>query len=129
MTKINVQVFNSIHEVEPQVWDQIVAGRGFQSHKWYQFGERAMPDCPPTYLIASEGNTPIASAALFRIYNEPLPLPEVARRFMASVFKHRPLLVCRSPLADTSALLLPGEPLRDETLTVLAEAAQEKFKK
>ena len=128
MAKLNVQVFNSINDIEPSIWDQIVAGRGFQSHHWYQFGERAMPDCPPTYLIAWDGKTPVASAALFRVYNEPLPLPEVARRFMASVFKHRPLLVCRSPLADTSALLLPGEPLRDETLTVLGKAAQDQFK-
>jgi hypothetical protein len=129
MAKLDVQVFNSINEIEPQVWDRIVAGRGFQSHTWYQFGERAMADCPPTYLVAWEGKTPVASAALFRVYNEPLPLPEVARRFMASIFKHRPLLVCRSPLADTSALLLPGEPMRDETLKVLGQAAREEFKK
>lgn len=129
MTKINVQVFNSINEIEPEVWDRIVSGRGFQSHKWYQFGERAMADCPPTYLVAWDNDVPIAGAALFKVYNEPLPLPEVARRFMASVFKHRPLLVCRSPLADTSALLLPGEPLRDEALTILGKAAQDQFKK
>ena len=128
MAKLEVQVFNSIHEIEPGIWDRIVAGRGFQSHHWYQFGERAMADCPPTYLIAWDEKTPVASAALFRVYNEPLPLPEVARRFMASVFKERPLLVCRSPLADTSALLLPGEPVRDEALKVLGETAQEQFR-
>ena len=129
MAKLNVQAFKSIHEIDPQIWDRIVAKRGFQSHHWYQFGERAMADCDPTYLVAWNGDTPIASAALFKVHNEPLPLPEVARRFMASVLKHRPLLVCRSPLADTSALLLPGEPLRDEALTVLAKAAHEEFKK
>jgi hypothetical protein len=128
MTELNVQVFSSINEIEPDVWDRIVAGRGFQSHHWYQFGERAMADCPPTYLVAWQKNVPVAGAALFKVYNEPLPLPEVARRFMASVFKHRPLLVCRSPLADTSALLLPGEPLRDVVLKTLAQAAQEQFK-
>ena len=129
MAKLKVQSFNSIHEIDPEIWDRIVAGRGFQSHHWYQFGERAMADCPPTYLIAWDGDTPIAGAVLFKIHNEPLPLPEVARRFMASVFKRRPLLVCRSPLADTSALLLPGEPVRDEALTILAQAAQEEFKR
>ena len=128
MTKLNVQVFNSINEIEPEVWNRIVAGRGFQSHHWYQFGERAMADCPPTYLVGWDNDVPIASAALFKVHNEPLPLPEVARRFMASIFKERPLLVCRSPLADTSALLLPGEPLRDQALTTLALAAQEQFK-
>ena len=128
MAKLNVQVFNSINEIEPEVWDRIAAGRGFQSHRWYQFGEHAMADCPSTYLVAWDKKTPIAGAALFKVYNEPLPLPEVARRFMASVFKRRPLLVCRSPLADTSALLLPGEPLRDGALTTLAQAAYEQFK-
>lgn len=129
MAKLTVQVFNSIHEIEPKTWDRIVAGRGFQSHHWYVFGERAMADCRPTYLIASDGDTPVAGAALFKVHNEPLPLPAIARRFMASLFKHRPLLVCRSPLADTSALLLPGEPLRDVVLSTLAHAAQEQLKK
>jgi len=129
MANLNVQTYNSIHEIDPKIWDRIVAGRGFQSHNWYQFGERAMADCAPTYLIAWDGDTPLASAALFRVHNEPLPLPKVARRFMASVFKRRPLLVCRSPLADTSALLLPGEPLRDEALSALTRAAREEFKR
>ncbi len=129
MAKLNVQVFKSIHEIDPEVWDQVAARRGFQSHNWYQFGERAMKDAPPTYLVASDGSTPVAGAALFRVHNEPLPLPEVARLFMESIFKHKPLLVCRSPLADTSAMLLPGQPLRDDALTAIAGAAQDEFKK
>jgi hypothetical protein len=129
MAKLNVQTFKSIHEIDPEIWERIVAGRGFQSHHWYQFGERAMADCPPTYLIAWEGDIPVGSAALFSVRNEPLPLPKVARRFMASVLKRRPLLVCRSPLADTSSLLLPGEPLRDEALAVLVHTARVEFKR
>ena len=129
MANLNVQVFKSIRDIEPETWDRIAAGRGFQSHRWYVFGERAMADCAPTYLLAKDGDVPVAGAALFKIHNEPLPLPSVARRFMASVLKRRPLLVCRSPLADTSAMLLPGEPLRDEALTTLALAAQAEFKK
>lgn len=129
MSPINVQVANSINEIDPKIWDKIAAGRGFQSHSWYAFGEKAMADCPPTYLIAWDGDTPVASTALFKIRNEPLPLPKVARRFMSSILKRRPLLVCRSPLADTSALILPGEPMRDEVLPILAQAALEEFKK
>jgi hypothetical protein len=129
MPELNVQVFHSIKDIQPDVWNRVAARRGFQSHRWYTFGERAMADCPPTYLIAWDGDTPVAGAALFKIYNEPLPLPSVARRFMSSVLKRRPLLVCRSPLADTSALLLPGEPLRDTALSTLALAAQGEFKK
>jgi len=129
MSKLEFKTYNSITEIEPETWDGIASGRGFQSHKWYTFGEQAMADCLPTYIIAWDGDTPVAGMALFRIKNEPLPLPRVARQFMSSVLKSRPLLVCRSPLADTSALLLPGEPLRDEILPLLASAAQEEFKK
>lgn len=129
MATLNIKVYKSIQEIEPKIWDRIVAGRGFQSHRWYSFGERAMADCPPTYLIAWEGDTPIAGAALFKVRNEPLPLSNVARRFMSSVLKRRPLLVCRSPLADTSALLLPGEPARDIALDALVRVAQNEFKK
>ncbi len=129
MSNLDIKVYNSIQEISPAVWDGIAARRGFQSHRWYAFGERAMADCPPTYLLAYEGDQPVAGAAFFKIHNEPLPLPSVARRFMSSILKKRPLLVCRSPLADTSALLLPGEPLRDEALTAIGRAAQEQFKK
>jgi hypothetical protein len=129
MSNLSVKVYNSIAEISPEIWDGIAAGRGFQSHRWYTFGERAIADNQPTYLIAYDGDQPIAAAALFKVSNEPLPLPSVARQFMASVLKSKPLLICRSPLADTSALLLPGEPLRDQVLIVLAQAAQEQFKK
>lgn len=129
MANLSVQKFNSIHEIDAQVWNKIAAGRGFQSHNWYQFGERAMAECQPTYLIAQDGDTPIAGAALFRVHNEPIPLPKVARRFMSSILKRRPLLVCRSPMADTSALLLPGEPARDDALSAITLAAQDEFKK
>jgi len=129
MNKFQVNIHKSIGEIPPEVWDQIAARRGFQSHRWYTFGERVMQDSPPTYIVAWDGDKPIAGAALFQIKNEPLPLPKVAREFMSSILKRRPLMMCRSPLADTSALLLPGEPLRDEVLPVLASAAQDEFKK
>lgn len=129
MKKIRVQVYKSIQEIDPKTWDKVASTRGFQSHRWYTFGEQVMADCPPTYLVAWDGDTPIAGAALFKIKNEPLPLPKIARQFMSSILKRRPLLVCRSPLANTSALLLPGDPLRDEVLPVLASAAQDEFQK
>ena len=129
MSKLLVKTYKGIEEIPLETWNTVAANRGFQSHSWYSFGERVMHDCPPTYLIAWDGDHPIASAALFKIKNEPLPLPKVARQFMSSVLKRRPLMMCRSPLADTSALLLPGEPLRDEVLPLLASAAQDEFKK
>jgi len=128
MSKLDVQVYKSIQEIEPKLWNQVAAGRGFQSHSWYTFGERAMADSKPTYILVMDGDKPVAGAALFKVHNEPLPLTSVARRFMSSLLKRRPLMVCRSPLADTSALLLPGEPQRDEILPIITAAALEQFK-
>lgn len=129
MSKFHIDIYKSISEISPEVWDQIAAKRGFQSHRWYTFGEQVLQDSPPTYLVVSDEDKPIAGTALFQIKDEPLPLPKVAREFMSSILKRRPLLMCRSPLADTSALLLPGEPLRDEVLPILAKTAQKEFKK
>lgn len=123
-----MQVFNSIHELEPETWDQIVAGRGFQSHRWYAFGERAMSDSPPTYLIANQNEKPIAAAALFRIHNEPLPVPTLAQNFMDAIFRRNPMLICRSPLADASGLLLPDSPFRSEVLSAITSAAQNELR-
>ena len=76
MNKFKVDIHKSILEIPPETWDQIAAGRGFQSHRWYTFGERVMQDSPPTYILASDGDKPIAGAALFQIKNEPLPSAE-----------------------------------------------------
>ena len=129
MNKLEVRTYHSIQDISPELWDTIAARRGFQSHQWYIFGEKAMEGCRPTYLIAFDGEKPVAGAAFFRVHNEPLPLPSVARRFMASVLKKRPLLICRSPLADTSALLLPGGDERDLALAAITKIAREEFKK
>ena len=71
----------------------------FQSHRWYAFGERVMSDCQPFYVLAYEGSR----------------LEAILRRY--------PLLVCRSPLSNTSGLLLPPSPLRDEALHAIGRQA------
>ena len=124
MTAFEIQVHQSIQEIEPALWDNLASGRGFQSHRWYSFGERAMADCPAVYLIAREKNNPIAAAVLYQVRNEPLPLPKLLRIFFDSYFRHKPLLICRSPLADASGLLLPETPIHHHILSTLADAAR-----
>ena len=57
-------------------------------------------NAPPTYLVAWDGDTPVASAALFRVYNEPLPLPSCRTPFygfsiQAQAFARLPVTSCR----------------------------------
>ncbi|MFZ5857581.1 MAG: hypothetical protein ACOYZ6_12180 [Chloroflexota bacterium] len=106
------------------MWDRLSAGRPFQSHRWFQFGERVMDDCEPIYLLAYQGDELIGRAALWTIHNEPLPIgPGIWRALFDLILRRWPLLVCRSPLSSTAGLILPSGQLRRETLTALSHAA------
>ena len=121
-----VQIAHSIHELDPTEWDSLSAERPFQSHRWYVFGEKVMATCRPTYLVARYGDRAIARAAFWLIRNEPLPLPRILQAGFHLFFKHHPLLICRSPLADTSGLILPeGAEHREARDILIATAHQE----
>jgi len=122
---LNVKVVSSIHAIEPATWDQLSAGRPFQSHRWYAFGERVMADCPPVYLLAYEAGRLIARACLWLVRNEPLPpkLPAALRTLVSVLLKRWPLLICRSPMANTSGLILPTDARRESILSALTNAA------
>lgn len=123
-TNLTVRTAHSIVEIDCELWDRLSAGRPFQSHHWYQFGERVMDDCEPTYLLAYQGDELIGRAALWTIYNEPLPIgPGAWRVLFEAILRRWPLLVCRSPLSNATGLILPSGQLREETLAVLSQAA------
>ena len=123
-SNLTIKTAQSINEINPQTWDKLSAGNPFQSHRWYQFGERVMHDCPPTYLLAYHEDELIGRAALWEIKNEPLPIsPGIGRTLTESTLRRRPLLICRSPLSSTGGLILPEGALREETLNALSTAA------
>lgn len=87
-----------------------------------------MADCLPTYIVLHLGQEPVARATLWRVKNEPLPLPPgKTRDFIQSLFKRWPLLVCRSPLSNSSGLILPEPPLRAPALAALTRLAREQL--
>lgn len=124
MTGIIINILRSIDELDARVWDELSAGKPFQSHRWYVFGERVMQDCRPFYLLAYQEGKLIGRAALWEIHNEPLPTPPgLGRALLGAILRRYPLLICRSPLANTSGLILPPPPLRDETLSAICGQA------
>ncbi|HXF85564.1 MAG TPA: GNAT family N-acetyltransferase [Anaerolineales bacterium] len=129
MTSFDIHLHHSIHDIEPALWDRLSAGCSFQSHRWYAFGERAMADCRPTYLIVQQDDKLLAAAVLFKIHNEPLPLPHATRRLLEAYFRRKPMLICRSPLADAPGLILPEGPLRAQVLTLLTNAARQELER
>lgn len=125
----SVQVSHQLADFDPQDWDTLSAGQPFQSYRWYRYGERVMADCLPTYIVLRLNQRPVARATLWRVENEPLPLPPgKTRDFIQALFRRWPLLVCRSPLSNSSGLVLPESPLRAPALLALANLAREQLR-
>lgn len=127
MTNLVIKTTSSIHDIDSETWDRLNAGRPFQSHRWYVYGESVMADCIPTYILVYEEDKLIARAAFWLIENEPLPIEsKTIRRALQAYLRRHPLLICRSPLANLSGLILPENKantclrlITDEAKTVL----------
>ncbi len=120
-----LQIFNNVEQNGQPAWDALSAGQPFTSYNWYHFGERAMADCAPTYLVLSQSGQPQARATFWKIADEPLPIPPLLAKPVASLLKHWPLLICRSPLANASGLILPDSDLREPARQMIAKNALE----
>lgn len=112
-----------------EVWDRLSGTRPFASYRWYRYGERAMEDCTPLYVCVSRRGEAVARASFWLVRNEPLPLqPGPLRGALHAFLRVKPLLVCRSPVADASGLVLPGadaDPaLRGPALRAILETAR-----
>ena len=122
---MDIQIKRKIADIDQVEWDYLSDGQPFQSYQWYAFGERVMSDCAPIYMILRQNNQPVARATFYLIKNEPLPIPPFLRRLIAPIFRRLPLLICRSPLANASGLILPDtSPLREEALEKIAQTGQ-----
>lgn len=121
---LTIRIAHGIHEIDSRGWDQLSASQPFQSHRWYQFGERVMQDCEPIYLLAYQGETLIGRASLWVIRNEPLPIgPGAGRAILQALLRRWPLLICRSPLSNATGLVLSPEVPRSEVLQALTQSA------
>lgn len=124
-SELEVQVAHSIEQVGQEAWDHLSAHRPFASFNWYRFGEAVLADNIPVYIILSQKSRPIARATFWLRRREQLPVSSRAARYLLQALLYRrPLLVCRSPVADRSGLILPDPPLCDEALQVIAQIAQ-----
>lgn len=124
MSILSVKTTSSIHEIDADLWNQLSAGKPFQSHQWYAFGEQVMSDCLPFYLLAYDGSTLVARASLWLMRNEPVPkILGQMRRTAAVIFKRWPLLICRSPLSYTTGLTIADDNRRTDVLSEFNKAA------
>ncbi|GAB4453044.1 MAG: hypothetical protein Kow00120_23040 [Anaerolineae bacterium] len=120
-----VAIVHGAAEVGEAAWDRLSAGRPFTSYRWYRFGEAAMAEERPLYIILSYDGEPVARATFFLTGQELLPVNwEPLRRLVLAVLRRWPLMLCRSPLSSVSGLVLPDPPLRDAALRRLTAVAE-----
>jgi Acetyltransferase (GNAT) domain len=113
----------SVDEVGTEAWDSLSGGRPFQSARWYRYGEQVMAGCRPVYIILSHERRPVARGTFWQVRDEPIPVSAPVRRWLTPILQRWPLLICRSPVSNSSGLILPEPPLREPALRMIAEAA------
>jgi predicted N-acyltransferase len=108
--QLRTVIVHSVEAVGQAEWDRLSAGRPFASYRWYRFGETVMADCRPVYILVRRGGETIARATFWLVGNEPLPIEsKTVRSALQAYLRRRPLLICRSPLAYLSGLILPEQ--------------------
>jgi predicted N-acyltransferase len=123
---MDVQIANSVAEIGQEAWDRLGSDQPFASYQWYRFGETVLADDQPVYIVLSRQGEPVARSTFCLKRREQLPISsKITNRFVQAIIRRWPLFVCRSPLASTSGLIMPGPPLRDAALATMAEAARE----
>lgn len=127
MPELNVSVIRHMSDITPDQWNALSGENPFASHRWFQFGETVLAEDVPFYILVSSHGELVARAAFWLIRHEPLPVPgKMVRSVMAAAFRRWPLLMCRTPLADVSGLVLPtDQPLRNAALKVISRTAHE----
>lgn len=127
-TTISIMIHHSIHDIDASDWDELSVGLPFQSHAWYGFGEKVMEDCEPIYILAYNENRLAGRASFWVVHNEPLPqYIGMWRPLLKAILNVWPLLICRSPLANTSGILIlaEDESLRDAIFSKIMDSALE----
>jgi len=119
-----VRVACSVAEIGQTAWDGLGGSLPFASYQWYSFGEKVMSDCQPIYFLLSKDGNSIARATFWLVREEPLPVHPFAWAILRPLLRRWPLLICRSPLSNTSGLILPEPPIRQAALETLISSAR-----
>jgi predicted N-acyltransferase len=123
-----VQIAHSVTEFGQAAWDRLGSERPFASYRWYRLGETVLTQDRPIYVLLARDGEPAARATFWLTRDEPLDMgPRLIVGYVLPALMRRwPLLLCRSPLASSSGLILPADPhLRQAALETIAQVAQE----
>lgn len=120
-----VKVAHSVDEVGEAAWDGLAQGRAWASYRWYRYGEKVLAGDLPIYVILSQQGQPVARATFWITHNRPAEPAAATDGIMDAIIGRWPLGLCRSPLSESSGLILPPPPLDEAALATIIEVALE----
>jgi predicted N-acyltransferase len=124
MANLDALIVQSVADVDPKLWRVAGPDRPFSSYKWYSFCEKAMPACTPAHILLFRDGYTFARGSFWLLRKDVLPISSPLARMAGEwVMKHRPLLVCRSPVANVSGMALPVSG-RQEAFEAIYETAE-----
>lgn len=116
----DVHVADSIEEIGQDAWDRCSPGQAFSSYRWFSFCQRVMADCPAIHIQLSLDSEPVARGSFWLMRRENLPVPAgFLQPFSEAAIRRWPLCICRSPVANRSALVLPPGSLQRPALETI----------
>lgn len=122
---IDALIVQSVSDVDPKLWEVPGSDLPFLSYQWFAFCERIMPECSPAHILLFRDGRTYARGSFWLMRKDVLPISsQVGRMAGEWLMRRKPLLVCRSPVANVTGLALPTSD-REEAFIALAEAAEE----
>jgi hypothetical protein len=121
---LNIKIYHSVEEIGAAAWDDLSEEKPYQSARWYEYGERVMEGSKPVYLVVFHNNQPVARGTFWVVKEEPLPVSVSLNKRLQPFFRRWPLFICRSPLSNSSGLILPETRFREDALRLIAQEAK-----
>ncbi|MEN4100871.1 MAG: GNAT family N-acetyltransferase, partial [Anaerolineaceae bacterium] len=112
-----------VQDVSPDMWEMDGNQAPFSSYQWYTFCEKVMADCIPTHILLLKDGKTHARGSFWLMHNDVLPIASPIGRAAARwLMRKRPVLVCRSPIANATGLVLSDHDHREALAGILSAA-------
>jgi predicted N-acyltransferase len=126
-----VKVFTCIDEIDRLAWEHLNASQPFSKQFWLNFSAACLKQFKPLVVLLYKNHSPVGRA-IFTIERQATGVslfPGI--RLVNTLLRHYPLLLCQTPMANLSGLLLPkneeAQALQTIEHAVLDAAASQKI--
>jgi predicted N-acyltransferase len=103
-----VQIIDDLGSLQNEIWNSAAPQAAFHDAQWMRFAQQIIKDFRPLCALLMEGEQVVGTAS-FVLSNDPGVTLEsgFGRYILQTLLKRYPLLLCQTPIANKSGLVLP----------------------